>query len=93
MSEQAAAQPAEKTMRLRYAGVCRCCGQALPAGTVAVYERSTKTVRCVSCPVETEPSPGAEAEAEAGEPVPAHAEADSVTVEVDPGTAGGVCAA
>ena len=86
MSEQAAAQSAEKTMRLRYAGVCGCCGQALPAGTVAVYERSTKTVRCVSCPVEAEPSP--EAEAEAGEPVPAHATADLVTAEVDPGQPG-----
>jgi hypothetical protein len=50
MSQGAAAQPDEKTMRLRYAGACRQCGQELPAGRVAVYERSTKTVRCVSCP-------------------------------------------
>lgn len=38
----------EKTMRLRYAGACRVCGTALPAGTEAVYERTTKTVRCLS---------------------------------------------
>ena len=50
MSQAAAAQPDEKTMRLRYAGACRECGQALPAGAVAVYERASKTVRCVTCP-------------------------------------------
>lgn len=52
MSQDAVARPDEQTMRLRYAGACRQCGQALPAGTVAVYDRSTKTVRCVSCPPE-----------------------------------------
>lgn len=41
---------ADKTMRLRYAGSCRICGAALEAGVTAVYERSSKTVRCVSCP-------------------------------------------
>lgn len=40
----------EKRMRLRYAGVCRECTLALPAGTEAIYERPTKTVRCVDCP-------------------------------------------
>ena len=40
----------EKRMRLRYAGRCRLCGTALEARTEAVYERSTKTVRCVACP-------------------------------------------
>jgi len=39
----------EKQMRLRYAGVCRLCGVELPARTEAVYERSTKTVRCLTC--------------------------------------------
>lgn len=34
-------------MRLRYAGVCRVCGRDLPANSEAVYERTTKTVRCV----------------------------------------------
>lgn len=36
----------EKRMRLRFAGVCRVCDAALPAKTDAIYERSTKTVRC-----------------------------------------------
>ncbi|QCX29306.1 NERD domain-containing protein [Nocardioides jishulii] len=34
-------------MKLRYAGVCRVCSADLPAKTPAIYERSTKTVRCV----------------------------------------------
>lgn len=38
----------EKRMQLRYAGTCRVCGIALPARAEAVYERTTKTVRCVS---------------------------------------------
>jgi len=39
--------PDDKPMRLRYAGKCRVCGVALPAKTEAIYERSSKTVRCV----------------------------------------------
>ena len=35
-------------MRLRYAGFCRVCGVELPAKGEAIYERTTKTVRCVS---------------------------------------------
>ena len=34
-------------MRLRYAGACRVCGVELPAKVEAIYERTTKTVRCV----------------------------------------------
>ena len=67
--------PDEKLMRLRFAGVCRVCGVALPAKTEAVYERSSKTVRCASHvqspPVEPEPgsviepgTPGASARRE-----------------------------
>ena len=41
-----------KQMRLRYAGACRLCGVSLPAGTVAIYESETKTVRCVECATE-----------------------------------------
>ncbi|GAA1970495.1 hypothetical protein GCM10009776_36930 [Microbacterium deminutum] len=37
-------------MRLRYAGACRLCDEPLAAGSEAVYERDTKTVRCVECP-------------------------------------------
>ena len=37
----------EKQLRLRYAGVCRECGVELPARSDALYDRATKTVRCV----------------------------------------------
>lgn len=39
---------AEERMRLRYAGACRICGTEVPARTEAVYERATKTVRCLT---------------------------------------------
>lgn len=38
-----------KQMRLRYAGACRLCDASLPAGTEAIYESETKTVRCLEC--------------------------------------------
>lgn len=41
--------PDDKRMRLRYAGTCRLCGRTLAAGADAVYERGSKTVRCVDC--------------------------------------------
>jgi hypothetical protein len=41
--------PTDKRMRLRYAGSCRLCDKPLPAGTEAIYERESKTVRCVTC--------------------------------------------
>jgi hypothetical protein len=40
----------DKRMRLRFAGVCRVCGLQLPAGSWAMYERPTKSVRCEVCP-------------------------------------------
>ncbi len=47
-------EPAEtatdKRMRLRYPGVCRVCGVELAARQEAIYERASKTVRCVECP-------------------------------------------
>ncbi|MET0782079.1 MAG: nuclease-related domain-containing protein [Lacisediminihabitans sp.] len=49
----------DKRMRLRYAGTCLLCGRALAAGADAIYERATKTVRCVQCSTEkTEPVAG-----------------------------------
>lgn len=36
-------------MRLRYAGKCRSCAAALPAGTMAVYDRGSKAVTCSAC--------------------------------------------
>jgi hypothetical protein len=49
MSRQATDGISDKQMKLRYAGVCRLCGEAIPAGADAIYERSTKTVRCITC--------------------------------------------
>lgn len=43
------APPPEKRMRLRYAGQCRLCGRSLEAREWAIYEKATKTVRCVEC--------------------------------------------
>jgi hypothetical protein len=40
---------ATKVMRLRYSGMCRDCGTNLVEGTVAVYDRTTKTVQCLPC--------------------------------------------
>lgn len=39
----------DKRLKLRYAGTCRLCGTDLPERTEAIYERTTKTVRCVEC--------------------------------------------
>ncbi len=58
----------DKRMKLRYAGVCRVCGTDLPARVDAIYERTTKTVRCVECPtdvsanIESAPEPAVVAE-------------------------------
>lgn len=58
---------AAKRMRLRYAGTCRDCGAALPAGETAVYERESKTVVCLACGYAPAPAPqGATAAAEQG---------------------------
>ena len=40
---------ADKKMKLRYAGACRVCQTDLAAGVSAVYERQSKTVRCMEC--------------------------------------------
>jgi hypothetical protein len=70
--------PDEKLMRLRYAGTCRACGVALPAKGDAIYEKSTKTVRCVACV----PTPSGPEEAQ-------FSERDGDPVEVDRGVPGG----
>jgi Nuclease-related domain len=38
--------------KVKYDGVCSRCGTALRTGEVAVYERPTRTIRCVVCPTE-----------------------------------------
>jgi hypothetical protein len=44
-------QPAEapRQLRLRYAGTCTRCGKSLAKGQQALYDSSTKTVRCIVC--------------------------------------------
>jgi hypothetical protein len=54
--------PDEKRMRLRYAGTCHVCDTSLEARVEVVYERTTKTVRCLDC------SPAAPAPIDAGTP-------------------------
>ena len=58
----------EKLMRLRFDGVCRVCGVALPAKSEAVYERSRKTVRCASHVGSPAGEPAAEDVIESGTP-------------------------
>lgn len=41
-----------KRMRLRYAGTCCRCAAPLGAKEWALYDRSTKTVFCIECPVD-----------------------------------------
>lgn len=89
---QEAAQSDEKTMRLRHAGACRQCEQELPAGAVAVYERTTKTVRCVICPrsvASSSPASLASASLDPGTSVAEPLTADTTeSVDVDAGQAG-----
>ncbi|WP_310964084.1 nuclease-related domain-containing protein [Nocardioides terrisoli] len=67
-------------MRLRYAGACRLCGSDLSARADAIYERTTKTVRCIECPTVVEVVvPGVEVGAE---------EPPALVADEDPGVAG-----
>lgn len=46
--------------RVRYDGVCAKCGMALVRGTPAVWDRSSRTIRCIECPVpQPPPAPAA----------------------------------
>ena len=45
--------------RVKYDGVCSRCSIALLAGEVAVYDRPTRTIHCVSCPTAADPEPQA----------------------------------
>lgn len=55
-------------MRLRFDGVCRVCAIVLPARTEAVYERSSKTVRCAGHVESPEAGRAAEVAIESGTP-------------------------
>ncbi len=85
-AESAAA--AEKQMKLRYAGRCRVCGRELPARAEAIYERATKTVRCLDGEHLAAPAldPGAEAPEEPGPE--SSAEPDAEDEAPDPAESG-----
>ena len=52
-----------KQWRVKYDGVCDRCGTPLLRGQPAVWDRSSKTIRCIECPTATEESaPPAEIE-------------------------------
>lgn len=73
-------------MRLRYAGTCRVCGLELPARSEAIYERATRTLRCVSHTVNPPAGPETPPVAEPAELEDADAAAGEV---LGVGTAGG----
>jgi hypothetical protein len=87
-----------KRMKLRYAGTCRDCSTALPAGETAIYHRDAKQVQCLSCISSVPAAPAAPAApAPIVPPAPdeptqgaAPAEAPIVTVDeqLEAGTAG-----
>ena len=60
--------PDEKRMRLRYSGTCRVCSVELPAKAEAIYERSSKTVRCLTHDTASDASPGVATAVDAGSP-------------------------
>lgn len=72
----------EKRMKLRYAGVCRVCGTDLAARVEAIYERPTKTVRCLDCSPASG-SPATQPLVEEGAPRPSRNQD-----LIDPGTPG-----
>jgi Nuclease-related domain len=43
------AVPFPRLIRLRYPGLCNCCGFALPVGTRAEYDRAAKLLTCATC--------------------------------------------
>ena len=43
------ADPARRPIRLRYAGTCIRCGRELNKGVEALYDASTRKVRCIEC--------------------------------------------
>lgn len=50
MTDSTPAQPHERELRLRYSGDCRDCGTPLAAGTRALWNPNSRTVRCLACP-------------------------------------------
>ncbi|WP_353950460.1 nuclease-related domain-containing protein [Knoellia sp. S7-12] len=79
---------ADKQMKLRYAGQCHLCARELPARAEAIYDRTTKTVRCVDC--SPEPLPEATSVEASAEPIVVveQAEGADEVQQVEVGSAG-----
>jgi hypothetical protein len=51
MPDDVSAAPASpSTWRVKYDGLCSRCGTSLRIGDPAVYERRTRSIRCIECP-------------------------------------------
>jgi len=44
------------TWRVKYDGTCARCGVTLVRGTPAVWDRASRTIRCIECPAEQPPA-------------------------------------
>jgi hypothetical protein len=75
-------------MRLRYAGTCRVCGAGIAQKARAVYERGTKTVRCLNHDQTTPPESNLVADAGPVTPDGVMDAGPAAIEVVDPGTAG-----
>jgi hypothetical protein len=49
-------EPRERELRLRYADTCRECGAALPVGSRARWNSTTRSTRCLTCPSAATPT-------------------------------------
>ena len=49
-----------RVIRLRYAGTCARCGQALPAGTRAWWDADARSTTCQACGEQAAPAPSEE---------------------------------
>jgi hypothetical protein len=47
----------EDPWRVKYNGTCTRCGTALLKGMPAVWDRATRTIRCIECPIPQPPPP------------------------------------
>lgn len=75
----------DKQMKLRYAGICRVCDAELPARIEAIYERPTKTVRCLGC---SPTAPVVEVRATGASTPRSAIQPDETPEPIEPGTPG-----
>lgn len=59
MSDGAVSASDERELTLRYAATCRVCRAGLPARSRAVWDRASKSARCVKCAVPAQADPPA----------------------------------